>query len=161
MDFLDNHILFNVRELFVAGTDTTANTIRWALLYFTHYTDIQDRLWKDINDVIGSARLPTLEDKAHLPYYEAVITETLRMANTVPLSLPHAASCDLHIRGFTIPKGTSLMPVLASYTADPVMFPEPEVFNPGRFLDENGKLTGQEKVLAFSVGTSICLRNNI
>ena len=151
--FTDNHARFSVRELFVAGTDTTATTIRWALLYFTFYPDVQERLWQEINDIIGTSRLPTLEDKVKMPYAQALITETLRMANTVPLGLPHATSCDFHFRGYVIPKGTMVTPMLASYTADPVMFPEPEVFNPSRFIDEEGKLTGLEKVLTFSLGT--------
>ena len=150
--FTDNHVRFSVRELFVAGTDTTATTIRWALLYFTFYPEVQERLWQEINDVIGASRLPTIEDKVKMPYAQAVITETLRMASTVPLGLPHATSCDFHFRGYVIPKGTMITPMLASYTADPVMFPEPEVFNPSRFIDEEGKLMGQEKVLTFSLG---------
>ena len=153
MNFIaDDHVRVSVRELFVAGTDTTATTLRWALLYFTFYPEVQDRLSREIDDVIGTSRLPTMEDKQNMPYCEAVITETLRLGNTVPLSLPHATSCDLSIRGFEIPKGTMLLPATASYTTDPDVFPEPERFNPGRFLDENGKLTGHEKVLAFSLG---------
>ena len=139
----------------MAGTDTTATTLLWALLYFIYYPDVQERLWEEINDVIGMLRLPTLEDRDKMPYCEAVITETLRLSNTVPLSIAHSASRDFNIRGFTIPKGAMLIPVLASYTADPVMFPEPDVFKPDRFIDENGKLCGHEKVLAFSLGKII------
>ena len=137
----------------MAGTDTTSSTLRWALLYFLFYPNVQERLWQEIDEVVGMSRLPTMEDKEKMPYCEAVITETLRLGNTVPLSLHHATSCDLKIQGFTIPKGTMLLPVIASYTSDPAMFPEPDIFNPSRFLDETGKLKGQAKVLAFSLGT--------
>ena len=141
-----------MRDLFIAGTDTISTTLRWAILYLTFYPEVQERLWKEINDVIGTSRLPTVEDKQDMQYCEAIITETLRMANTVPMALPHVCSCDFNIHGYTIPKGTMLLPAIGSFTADPDMFPEPAMFNPNRFLDENGKFKGHETVLAFSLG---------
>ena len=74
------------------------------------------------------------------------------MANPAPLSVPHAATRDFYFQGFLIPKGTMLVPVTSSYTADPDMFPDPDVFNPSRFIDDSGNLKGQEKILAFSLG---------
>ena len=54
--------------------------------------------------------------------------------------------------GYTIPKGAIVMPNLFSVAMDPEVFPEPEKFDPTRFLDDDGKVTGQNKIMPFSIG---------
>ena len=56
--------------------------------------------------------------------------------------------------GYTIPKGAIVTPNLLSVSMDDKTFPEPKRFDPTRFLDENGKCTGHNKIMPFSIGMS-------
>lgn len=148
-----------MNELFVAGTETTATALRWFCLFMIRYPEVQEKMRKEVNDVIGTSRFPRLEDKPRLPYCEAVIHETLRVGAIGPFSIPHGLSRDLHYNGFIIPKDALLIQNLYSSFFDEKIFPDPHAFNPERFLDEKGSLQNTEKVLVFSLGKCISCRS--
>ncbi|XP_063420227.1 cytochrome P450 2C31-like [Mytilus trossulus] len=156
-EFTAGQLLTIMADLFVAGTETTATTIRWAIMYLLNNMDIQKKMHKEIEDVIGSGRPPCMSDKPNLPYCEAVILESLRLGNVVPYALPHKASDDIVYKGFTIPKDSIILPSLDSVAFDENLFPDAHSFKPERFIDENGRLCGQDKVLSFSLGRRVCL----
>lgn len=64
---------------------------------------VADRVQEEIDQVIGS-REPVMEDRKFLPYTNAVIHETQRLANIVPLNVPRTTSCDVEFQGFFIKK---------------------------------------------------------
>ncbi|XP_036842863.1 cytochrome P450 2K1-like [Oncorhynchus mykiss] len=99
------NLIQTVANLFAAGTDTTGTTLRWGLLLMAKYPDIQDRVQEEISRVIGS-RQALVEDRKNLPYTDAVIHETQRLANIVPMSIPHTTSQDVTFQGYFIKKGT-------------------------------------------------------
>lgn len=150
--FTAGQLLTILADLFVAGTETTATTIRWALLYLMNDIDIQNKMWKEIDNVVGCSRLPKMSDKPNLPYCEAVIHESLRLGNIVPYALPHKVSEDIYYKGYKIPKNAVIIPSLDSVVYDEQLFPDSHSFKPERFIDEHGKLCGQDKVLTFSLG---------
>ncbi|XP_033742962.1 cytochrome P450 2B5-like isoform X2 [Pecten maximus] len=160
--FEDLNLAVSIINFFVAGTTTTATTIRWAILYLIHNKHIEDKLRQEIETVVGTSRLPSIADKPHMPYQEAFIAEVLRMGNTAPLSVPHGALKDIHFRGMVIPKGSVIMPNLDSVMTDPELFENPEKFDPERFLGKDGKLNGKEQnVMAFSLGRRICTGESV
>ena len=129
-----------IGELFVAGTETTSTALRWFSLFMIRHPGVQDKMRKEINDVIGTSRFPSLEDKPKLPYCEAVIHETLRVGAIGPISVPHGLTSNLKYNDFTIPKEAILIPNLYSVFFDETIFPNPHAFKPERFLDDEGKL---------------------
>ena len=76
-------------DLFFAGSETTSTTLTWAILYMVRYPDIQEKVQKEIDGVVGLNRSPNMTDKPHLHYTEAVIMEVQRHSNIVPLGLRH------------------------------------------------------------------------
>ncbi|XP_071113441.1 cytochrome P450 2U1-like [Haliotis cracherodii] len=146
-----------ITNLFVAGTETTATTIRWALVYILNYPDVQEKCFQEILENIGQSRRPSMKDKTNLPYMEATIMEVLRHADIAPLSVPHTVPHDVQFRGYTFPKGVFIIPNLDSVLKDEAVWGDPENFRPGRFLDHEGKFQKKEEFIPFSLGRRVCL----
>ena len=150
----DAQLLWAICDLFNAGTETTATTLRYFILFLLHNPKIEQRMRKEIHGIVGESRFPSLADRSKLPYCDAVLYETLRVGSIAPFSVPHGLTQDLKFKGHLIPKDATIIPCLDSILNDPEIFENPSVFNPDRFIDENGKLKGTEKVLTFGIGKS-------
>uniref|UniRef100_A0A452HU08 unspecific monooxygenase n=1 Tax=Gopherus agassizii TaxID=38772 RepID=A0A452HU08_9SAUR len=169
-DFIDaffikmEEVYFNVGslvrstvELFVAGTGTTSITMKFGLLILLKYPEIEEKVYEEIDLVIGRSRSPCMADRSQMPYTDAVIHEIQRYINLVPLGLPHAVTRDVYLKQYLIPKGTTIFPALKSVLYDRREFPNPEQFNPGHFLDENGAFKKSDFFMPFSAGKRICV----
>ncbi|XP_010785342.1 cytochrome P450 2D9-like, partial [Notothenia coriiceps] len=106
---------------------------------------------------IGQSRQPSMADRSNLPYTEAVIHEIQRMGNIIPLNGLRMATKDTTLGDYIIPKGTSLMPNLTSVLFDKTEWETPDTFNPGHFLDAEGKFVKREALMPFSAGKRVCL----
>ncbi|CAH1250729.1 CYP2U1 [Branchiostoma lanceolatum] len=145
-----------IRGLFMAGADTTSTTLKWGLLYLARHLEVQRKLQEEIDREFGASP-PTYSQRGKLPYTEATILEIQRIRPIAPLSLPHTTSAATVLRGFDIPANTLVIPNLWSTMMDPEMTPDPETFNPDRFLDEDGRLVRPEWLIPFSMGRRQCL----
>ncbi|XP_046567705.1 cytochrome P450 2D26-like [Haliotis rubra] len=146
-----------IADLFVAGTETTATTIRWTMIYLLNNPEIQERCFREIQENIGQSRLPSIKDKTNLPYMEATIMEVLRRADIAPTALPHTVPHDVQFRGYTFPKGVQVIPMLDSVLRDPDVWGDPDNFRPDRFLDDSGKIVKKDEFIPFSLGRRVCL----
>ncbi|XP_026174579.1 cytochrome P450 2K1-like isoform X2 [Mastacembelus armatus] len=158
--FHDANLLMTVLNLFAAGTDTTATTLRWALLLMVKYPKIQEQVREELNRVIGSRQVQ-VEDRKNLPFTDAVIHETQRLANIVPVALPHKTSQDITFQGYFIKKGTTVYPLLTSVLYDEKEWERPHTFNPAHFLDKDGKFVKRDAFMPFSAGRRICLGESL
>ncbi|AWP11013.1 putative cytochrome P450 2J6-like [Scophthalmus maximus] len=159
--FHEDNLVMCSFDLFGAGTETTSTTLRWAFLYMAKYTEIQEKVQAEIDRVIGQSRQPSMEDCANLPYTDAVIHEVQRMGNIVPLSLPHITNRDLKLGGYTVPKGVTIIPNLTSVLFEKTQWETPHVFNPGHFLNQEGKFVKRDAFVPFSAGKRVCLGENL
>ncbi|XP_054829814.1 cytochrome P450 2K6-like isoform X3 [Eublepharis macularius] len=149
-DFFHNeNLTATVANLFGAGTETTSTTLRWALLLMMKYPEIQNKVQEEIAMVIGSAQ-PQTEHRSKLPYTDAVIHEVQRFANIVPMNLPHATTMDVTLKGYFIPKGTCIVPLLYSVLYDESQWEKPLKFYPEHFLDSEGKFVKRDAFMPFS-----------
>ncbi|XP_077990656.1 cytochrome P450 2J6-like [Glandiceps talaboti] len=150
-------LMILIFELFVAGADTTASTLNWAILYMAINPRIQQNVQREIDGVLGRETPPSMADRKRLPYTEATIYEVHRLSSVVPLSLAHATTADVSLRGYCIPKGTYIIPNLWAVHNDPKLWPEPEVFKPERFIGEDGSVMEKQELIPFGIGPRICL----
>lgn len=97
----------------IAGHETTSAVLKWGMKYLTNDQRVQSLLREEFRkahaEVIRQKRVPTMEEilKAHIPYFDAVIEETLRHARVAPVTLREAVT-DTQILGYHIPKGTTI-----------------------------------------------------
>ncbi|XP_072714417.1 cytochrome P450 2K1-like [Ciconia boyciana] len=144
-----------VSNLFTAGVETISTTLNWSLLLMLKYPEIQRKVQEEIEQVIGS-NPPRIEHRTQMPYTDAVIHEIQRFANILPLDLPHETAADVTLKGYFIPKGTYIIPLLTSVLQDKSQWEKPDMFYPEHFLDANGKFVKKDAFMPFSAGRRIC-----
>ncbi|XP_032885180.1 cytochrome P450 2U1 [Amblyraja radiata] len=156
-NFSEDYLFYIISDLFVAGTDTTSNTLLWAILIMASYPGVQEQVYNEIRAVVGESRSPSIKDKHHMPFTEATIMEIQRMTTVVPLAIPHMASETVDFKGYTIPKGSIVIANLWSVHRDVSMWEKPDEFNPSRFLDADGNVVKHEAFMPFGIGKRICM----
>ncbi|KAL8573101.1 hypothetical protein ACOMHN_027361 [Nucella lapillus] len=149
-------------DLFAGGTDTSATAIRWTLIYFLHYPEVQDKCYQEIlKTLVTPLTPPRMADRPQMTYIEATIDEVLRIAEVVPLGIAHAPAAEVQFWGYTIPKDAYVLPNLDSVLHDPSVWDQPEVFRPERFIGVDGKLIRVDEFLPFSLGRRVCLGESL
>ena len=158
---IGEHNLVNVLlDFFLAGSDTTSNTLNWAMLYMIQNPGIQAKVREELQTNIGSKKVKMLE-RSLTPYTEAVLHEISRKGNIGPISLFHQISQSITVGQYNIPSNTVIIPVLGEIMHDPNHFPNPSNFNPERYLTKkkNGNFlfTPHPRVVQFGIGKRKCL----
>uniref|UniRef100_G1MT58 Uncharacterized protein n=1 Tax=Meleagris gallopavo TaxID=9103 RepID=G1MT58_MELGA len=149
--FDDANVLASALDLLMAGTETTSTTLQWAVLLMMKYPEIQKKVHAEIERVLGPDCLPTFEDRKNMPFTNAVIHEVQRFVTLLP-HVPRCTSADTHFKGYFIPKGTTVIPLLSSVLLDKTQWETPDEFNPNHFLDADGNFVKKKAFLPFSTG---------
>ncbi|KAH7126913.1 cytochrome P450 [Dendryphion nanum] len=131
----------------IAGALTIAAPMQTFCLAMCFYPQYLPILQEELDRVCGD-RLPRAEDRPDLPFLRAVIRECLRWRPPVPTGIPHALTQDDEYNGYFIPKGSVMHPLEWAIARDPAMFPDPEAFNPLRWV-EPGYPTYKEPLTEF------------
>uniref|UniRef100_A0A3P9K3K5 Cytochrome P450, family 1, subfamily C, polypeptide 2 n=1 Tax=Oryzias latipes TaxID=8090 RepID=A0A3P9K3K5_ORYLA len=163
LELTEDHAPATVADLIGAGMDTVSTALNWIVLLLAKHPDIQRKLHELIDRVVGRDRLPSVEDRPHMPYLDAFIYETMRFTSFVPVTIPHSTTSDVSVNGLSIPKDTVVFINQWSVNHDPLMWKDPEVFDPSRFIDASGSLDRDltNNVLIFSVGKRRCIGEQV
>ncbi len=123
-------------DMLLAGTDTSTQTINWTLLLLANRPRIQAKVHEELDGVIGSDALPTVDDRTRLPYTFACLAESMRYRTIGPLAVPHQATENTEVGGYLIPAGAQVLGNIYSIHHDPRFWDSPDQFIPERFLPQ-------------------------
>ncbi|EGN94235.1 hypothetical protein SERLA73DRAFT_163227 [Serpula lacrymans var. lacrymans S7.3] len=146
---------------YAAGSDTTAAAIANMIMAAALHPEEQAKIQDELDMIVGSDRVPTFADHDMLPQLQAFVLETLRWRPITHLGFAHRATSDIIWKGYRIPAGATVYGVHWAITRDPVVFPDPERFNPQRWFDSEGKLRTDIKAFTFGFGRRACPGNHV
>jgi cytochrome P450 len=144
-----------------AASDTTISASGSFFYFMAVNPGVQEKAQREIDRVIGRNRLPNFSDRPNMPYLEAIYREVLRSRPPAQLGGPHSLMEDDHYKGYFIPKGTIVLSNIWAMTHDESVYSEPFAFKPERFLDENGELNDDDRVLAYGFGRRVCVGKHV
>ncbi|KAK9300865.1 hypothetical protein QLX08_006572 [Tetragonisca angustula] len=153
--FTDEQLVALLVDIFIAGSTTTSTTLDFLFSSMIVYQDVQRKVQEEIDSMIPRDRLPEIEDRAKLPYVEAVINEVFRLWPVFPIIGPRRVLHNTVLDKYTIPKDATVLLNLYSINKDPNVFPEPDKFMPERFM-KNGTYEPNTYTLHFGKGRRRC-----
>ncbi|OXB82725.1 UNVERIFIED_CONTAM: hypothetical protein H355_000423 [Colinus virginianus] len=158
--FHDDNLIASILDLVMAGTETTATTLQWAILLMMKYPEIQKKVQEEIGRTVKAGSWATYEDRKNMPFTNAVIHEVQRFITLLP-HVPRCTAVDTHFRGYFLPKGIIVIPSLTSVLLDKTQWETPHQFNPNHFLDAEGNFVKREAFLPFSTGRRNCIGESL
>ncbi|PKS08389.1 hypothetical protein jhhlp_005333 [Lomentospora prolificans] len=163
--FDDDQAAYISGTLLEAGSDTTSSTLYAFMQAMLIYPEVQQKAFEEIDRVIGSDRMPTMEDEMDLPYIRGCVKESLRwMPTTILGAVPHAVTQDDWYEGYLIPKDAGVMNNVWAINMDPKRHPDPRRFEPERYKDDHQSLAdaaanpdpSKRDQFTFGAGRRIC-----
>ncbi|KZM25572.1 heme binding [Ascochyta rabiei] len=144
-------------NLLGAGADTSASTLITAVLAMRAFPETMLSAWEELDRVVGTSRSPGLDDD--LPYMRAFVKEVLRWRSVAIIGgMPHAPTQDDYWNGFLIPQGCWVQGNVWAIHHNDRDFPEPDRFNPQRYLDspDSRPFPGEKGYMTFGWGRRSC-----
>jgi cytochrome P450 len=156
--FTDEQARDQAMTLLIAGHDTTAADLAWLFYCLARNPQIATLVHRELDAVLGD-REPTAKDFPQLSYTERVVKETLRLYPPAIAVFMRQALADVEIAGYTLPRNSlvQLFPYICQH--DPRWFPDPERFDPDRFLSERQQTIPPFAYFPFGGGPRVCMGN--
>jgi cytochrome P450 len=149
-----------VTTLLLAGHDTTAAGLTWTLYHLAANPPVQERLRAEVDGVRGQRR-PAVEDLGRLPLLDRVVKESLHPRPPAIGVFPRQALEAVDIGGWHLRQGA----VAGSYAwvvhRDPRWFPDPERFDPDRFVPERSARLPPGSYFPFEAGPRMCIGSGL
>ncbi|KAN0101001.1 Cytochrome P450 [Tylopilus felleus] len=143
-------------SLFGAGSDTTAIALMVFIMAAACHPEAQAIVQDELDNIVGRERAPTFDDYDSLPQLHAFTLECLRWRPVTTLGFPHCASADITYKGFCIPKGAIVFGNHWVISRDPEAYPNPDKFDPQRWLNNDGRVRDDLKYPSFGFGRRFC-----
>ena len=154
----DQQLRDEALTLFLAGNETTEHALAHTLYLLSKHPDVERRLFAELDAVLGG-RLPTADDVRALPYTERVLKESMRLYPPA-WTVGREALEELELGGHVIPKGAQILTSQWVVHHDPRWFPNPEGFDPDRWLPERSRSLPRFAYFPFGGGPRTCIGNH-
>ncbi|GMI77871.1 TRANSPARENT TESTA 7, CYTOCHROME P450 75B1 [Hibiscus trionum] len=144
-------------ELTAGGTESSTVTLEWAISELLKKPEVLAKATEELDRVIGRDRWVEEQDIVNLPYIDSIVKETMRLHPVAPMLTPRVARQDCQLLGYDIPKGTRALVSVWAIGRDPSHWNNPDVFFPGRFMEQTVDIRGRDfKLLPFGAGRRMC-----
>lgn len=153
----DQQLRDEVMTMFLAGHETTANTLMWTFYLLSQHPDIKQRLYTEIDSVLGD-RTVTLSDLSNLPYLEMVLKESMRLFPPAP-AVSRSPYTNIQLGGYTVTKDAIMQISIFAMHRSSRYWHNPDVFDPERFSPENETKIPHYAYLPFGGGARVCIGN--
>ncbi|EOA18111.1 hypothetical protein CARUB_v10006572mg [Capsella rubella] len=142
--------------MMLAGTETSAVTLEWAMANLLRNPQVLEKARSEIDEKVGKDQLVDESDIAVLPYLQNVVSETFRLFPVAPLLIPRSPTEDMKIGGYDVPRDSIVLVNAWAIHRDPELWEDPEKFNPDRFIDVCGNDYYVFKLMPFGNGRRTC-----
>nr|WNO46793.1 cytochrome P450 81AN9 [Tripterygium hypoglaucum] len=151
--YTDQIIKGLVLVMLLAGTETSAVTLEWAMSNLVNHPEVLHKARAEMDSQVGQESLIEEPDVSKAHYIQAILLETLRLNPATPLLVPHISSDDCTLGGYHVPRDTILLVNAWVIHRDPTLWDEPSSFKPERFLKGD---TESAKLIPFGLGRRAC-----
>lgn len=146
-----------ILDMFAAGTDTTFITLDWAMTELIMNPQVMEKAQAEVRSAVGERRYVQESDLHQLPYMKSVIKEVFRLHPAAPVSVPRESIKDAIIDGYNIPAKSRIYVNVWAIGRDPMVWENPETFEPERFMGSSIDYKGQDyELIPFGAGRRIC-----
>jgi len=137
--------------LLVAGHETTANALTWALYWIHKLPSVREKLLQELNRLGDDPDSSTI---FRLPYLNAVCCETLRIYPVSMITFPRVVKAPLQLMGYQLEPGTTVVGCIYLTHRRTDLYPQPDLFKPERFLERQ---FSPYEYLPFGGGSRRCI----
>jgi cytochrome P450 len=144
--------------LMLGGFHTTPTALTWAWYLLCQHPAVYQKLQQEVDSTL-QGRAPTHADLARLPYCSQVFKEVIRLYPPAPM-IRRETQDGIELDGCPVPKGATITMSPYLMHRKPEFYPDPERFDPDRFLPEREKLLPRYAFMPFGGGSRICIGNH-
>ncbi|XP_042483494.1 cytochrome P450 71A1-like [Macadamia integrifolia] len=151
-----NNIKAILLDMFIAGIDTTAIAIEWAMAELIRNPKVMKKAQEEVRRVVREKSSVEEDDLYQMDYLKSIIKESLRLYHPLPL-IPRETAGDTNVNGYHIPSKTRVFVNAWAIQRDPKLWDNPEEFIPERFMDSPIDFKCQDfKYIPFGIGRRSC-----
>ncbi|MDD1435505.1 cytochrome P450, partial [Dolichospermum sp. ST_sed10] len=147
----DDELRDELMTLLVAGHETTATSLTWALYWIHHLPQVREKLLQELDNL---GQQPDANEIFKLPYLNAVCSETLRMYPVAMLALNRLVKSPLEVMGYNLEPGNLVVPCIYLTHHREDLYPDSKQFKPERFLERQFSTS---EFLPFGGGNRRCI----
>ena len=151
----DTQVRDEALTLFLAGHETTANTLTWTWYLLSQHPEVEKKLHKELDEIL-QGRLPAFEDVPRLVYTEMVVAESIRLFPPA-WAIGRRSLVDQKIGNYSIPANAIVLLSPFVTQRDARFFPDPTRFDPERWTPEAKDARSQYSYFPFGGGTRRCV----